>query len=120
MGQKQKMEKELLLFRKKIKIIKINIFLHISTRYAKILGETNFEPWEFPQSGKMKERAKVGNNNGQQRIANATSGGACKAAWAKKKEKVLTSPLIKSHCVFNQEIFKLKTEQVLCTTDLFF
>ena len=86
-GQKQKMEKELLLFRKKIKIIKINIFLHISTRYAKILGETNFEPWEFPQSGKMKERAKVGNNNGQQRIANATSGGACKAAGTKKKKR---------------------------------
>ena len=43
-----------------------------------------FEPWEFPQSGKMKERAKVGNNNGQQRIANATSCGACKAAWANK------------------------------------
>ena len=62
--------------------------MHISTRYAKILGETNFEPWEFPQSGKMKERAKVGNNNGQQRIANATSGGACKAAGTKKKKRL--------------------------------
>ena len=29
-----------------------------------------------------KERLKVGNNNGQLRIANATSGGARKAAWA--------------------------------------
>ena len=32
-----------------------------------------------------KERAKVGNNNGQLRIVNATSCGARKAAWAKKR-----------------------------------
>ena len=31
---------------------------------------------------KKKERLNVGNNNGQLRIANATSGGARKAAWA--------------------------------------
>ena len=31
---------------------------------------------------KKKERLKVGNNNGQLCIANATSCGACKAAWA--------------------------------------
>ena len=48
---------------------------------------------EFPRSGskakdgeknrkKKKERPKVGNNNGQLSIANATSGGARKAAWA--------------------------------------
>ena len=30
-----------------------------------------------------KDRPKVGNNNGQLRIANATSSGAHKAAWAK-------------------------------------
>ena len=33
--------------------------------------------------GQKERRAKVGNNNGQLRIANATSGGARKAAWAK-------------------------------------
>ena len=47
---------------------------------------------EFPRSGskakdgeKKKERRGLndGNNNGQLRIANATSGGARKAAWAK-------------------------------------
>ena len=32
---------------------------------------------------RKKERAKVGNNNGQLRIANVTSGGASKATWAK-------------------------------------
>ena len=32
------------------------------------------------------KRAKVGNNNGQLRIANATSCGARKATWATKKK----------------------------------
>ena len=32
---------------------------------------------------KKRERLNDGNNNGQLRIANATSGGARKAAWAK-------------------------------------
>ena len=48
--------------------------------YAKIWEETNFQLREFPRSGskakdrgekKKKERLKVGNNNGQLRIANA-------------------------------------------------
>ena len=64
--------------------------LHISSSYAKILWETNFQPREFPRSGskakdgerKKEERLNDGNNNGQLRIANATSDGACKAAWA--------------------------------------
>ena len=52
------------------------------------MGETIFQSWEFPQSGskakdgKEKRILKVGNNNGQLRLANATSGGARKAAWA--------------------------------------
>ena len=66
---------------------KLNIILHISSSYAKILGETNFHTWEFPQSGskvkegdrEKKERLNDGNNNGKH-IANATSGGARKAA----------------------------------------
>ena len=64
--------------------------MHISSSYAKILGETNFQPWEIPRSwskAKDGERLKVGNNNGQLRIANTTSGGASKAAWAKKKKQ---------------------------------
>ena len=52
--------------------------MHISSSYAKILGETNFHTREIPGSGskaedgekeRKKERAKVGNNNGQLRIA---------------------------------------------------
>ena len=45
--------------------------------------------FSFPEVGqkqkteKKKERLKVGNNIGQLRIANATSGGARRAAWAK-------------------------------------
>ena len=49
--------------------------MHISSSYAKILGETNFQPPEILEVGQKqktetkKERAKVGNNNGQLRIA---------------------------------------------------
>ena len=48
--------------------------MHISSSYAKILGETNFHTREIPRSGskakdgekkKRKKRAKVGHNNGQ-------------------------------------------------------
>ena len=66
------------------------------------MGETNFQPRDFPEVGQKqksekKEREKtdanatlnakppgpkVVNNNGQLRTANATSGGASKAAWA--------------------------------------
>ena len=63
--------------------------LHISSSHAKILGETNYHTRGFPRSGskakdgeKKRERLNDGNNNGQLRIANATSGGARKAAWA--------------------------------------
>ena len=64
----------------------------ISYSYAKIMGETNFQPQEFPQSGsKGKDGEKIekkkkkrrrrkkpngGNNNGQLRIATPP------AAWA--------------------------------------
>ena len=37
-------------------------YMHISSSYAKILGETNFQPWEIPRSGSKakdgKEREK--------------------------------------------------------------
>ena len=46
--------------------------MHISSSYNKILGETNFRTREIPRSGskiedgeKERERAKVGDNNGQ-------------------------------------------------------
>ena len=50
--------------------------MHISSSYAKILGETNFHEWEIPRSGskakygekkrkRKKERLNDGNNNGQ-------------------------------------------------------
>ena len=63
--------------------------MHISSSSAKILGKTNVQPREFTRSGSKakdgenEERLKVGNNNGKLRIANATSGGVRKAAWAK-------------------------------------
>ena len=53
--------------------------MHISSSYAKILGQKLFRTWEIPQSGskaedgeekkrekeRKRERAKVGDNNGQ-------------------------------------------------------
>ena len=45
--------------------------MHISSSYAKILGETNFHAWKIPGSGSKAEdgekerRANDGNNNGQ-------------------------------------------------------
>ena len=54
-------------------------FLHISSSYAKILGETNFHAREIPRSGRKveggeekekrkKKKKKVGENNGQLRF----------------------------------------------------
>ena len=58
-------------------------------------GKQIFSLGSFPEVGqkqkaekKKKERLKVCNNNGQLRSANATSGGACKATWAKMQKKV--------------------------------
>ena len=55
--------------------------MHISSSYAKILGETNFQPrgdslkWVKNKNGeereREKERPKVGNNNGQLCIENS-------------------------------------------------
>ena len=57
-------------------------FLHISSSYAKILGEKLFRTREIPQSEskvenggkkrKKKDRPKVGDNNGQARMAHAS------------------------------------------------
>ena len=60
----------------------------------KYWGKQMFTRGRFPEVGqkqmtereknkKGKKRAKVGNNNGQLRIANTTSCAARKAAWAK-------------------------------------
>ena len=60
----------------------------------------------------MKKRLKVGNNNGQLRIANATSDGARKAAWANimqiKHDPILLFTIliyvaVKSHKALNME-----------------
>ena len=59
-------------------------FFHISSSYAKILGETNFRTQEIPRKG-SKAKDGGGNNNGQ------ATHGACKharrmqATWAKTK-----------------------------------
>ena len=58
----------------------------------KYWGKQIFSLGRFPEVGQKqkteRKRLNDGNNNGQLRIANATSGGACKAAWAKIKKAV--------------------------------
>ena len=87
-GQKQKTEK------KKNKIYPLIFFLHISSSYAKILGETNFHKREITRSGlkakdgeKKKEREKEerlydGDNNGQATHGARKHAWSMQAAWA--------------------------------------
>ena len=64
-------------FLKKELPIFLKIFLHISSRYAKILGDKNIHTREIPRSGSKakdgekrgEKRLNDGNNNGQLRIA---------------------------------------------------
>ena len=67
--------------------------LHISSSFAKILGETNFRTREFPRSGskekdrekkeKKKKRLNDGNNNGQGMHGARQHAWRTQAAWAK-------------------------------------
>ena len=69
--------------------------MDISSCYAKILGETNFHAREIPRSGskaedgekrkreRKKERAKVGDNNGQATHGARKHAWRTQAAWAK-------------------------------------
>ena len=66
--------------------------MHISSSYAKILGEKLFHTWEIPRSGspakdgertRERERAKVGDNNGQATHGARKHAWRTQAAWAK-------------------------------------
>ena len=79
--------------------------MHISSSNAKILGEKLFHTWEIPRSGskaedgekreneRKRERAKVGDNNGQATHGARKHAWRTQAAWAKKK-KVKTKVLL--------------------------
>ena len=68
--------------------------MHISSSYAKILGEKLFRTWEFPRSGskakdggkkrgeRERERLNDGNNNGQATHAALKHAWRTQAAWA--------------------------------------
>ena len=65
--------------------------MHISSSYAKILGETNFYTQEFPRSGskakdgeeRKRERLNNGENNGQATHGARKHAWRTQAAWAK-------------------------------------
>ena len=73
-----------------MKFTKFFFFLHISSSYAKILGEKLFRTWEIPRSGskakdgeeRKRERAKVGDNNGQATHGARKHAWRTQAAWA--------------------------------------
>ena len=62
--------------------------MHISSSYAKILGEKIFRTWEFPRSGSKaknggeEERLNDGENNGQAMHGARKHAWRTKAAWA--------------------------------------
>ena len=60
------------------------IFAHRS--FPEVGQKQKTERKDRRKSKKKRKRLNDGNNNGQLRIANATSDGACKAVWAQKKE----------------------------------
>ena len=64
--------------------------MHISSRYAKILGGKLFRTWEIPRSGskakdgeKKEERLNDGKNNGQATHGTRKHAWRTQAAWAK-------------------------------------
>ena len=70
--------------------------MHISSSYAKILGEKLFLTWEIPRSGskaedgerekeRERERAKVGENNGKATHGARKHAWRTQAAWANWK-----------------------------------
>ena len=68
--------------------------MHISSSYAKILGEKLFRTWEIPRSGskakngeREKERLNDGDNNGQATHGARKHAWCTKAAWANICEK---------------------------------
>ena len=71
--------------------------MHISSRYTKILGGTNFQPQEFHRRREKTEREEVSVNNGQLRIANAAPGGARKPPGPIRYSFIILSVIQKIH-----------------------
>ena len=66
--------------------------MHISSSYAKILGEKLFRTWKIPRSGskgkngeREKKRLNDGENNGQARHGARKHAWRTQAAWAKRQ-----------------------------------
>ena len=58
-------------------------FLHISSSYAKILGQKLFHTRDFPEVGQKQKTEKTKERKIEERTLVITSCGARKAAWAK-------------------------------------
>ena len=103
--------------------------LHISSSYAKILGEKLFRTWEIPRSGskaedgekkKKKKGAKVGDNNGQATHGARRHAWRMQAAWAKRKKDgtmviTMASYALQRHLVWRTQscLGQLKRKNIL-------
>ena len=75
--------------------------MHISSSYAKILGEKLFRTWVILRSGskakngerKKRERAKVGDNNGQATHGARKHAWRTQAAWANRFQQFMAACL---------------------------
>ena len=89
--------------------------MHISSSYAKILGETNFHTRDIPRSGskakdrerkKRKRRLNDGDNNGQATHGARKHAWRMQAAWAKNlsDEIVWQSSLFVIECLISYSL----------------
>ena len=101
------------------------LVLHISSNYAKILGEQLFRTWEFPRSGskaktgeekkKEKERLNNGDNNGQATHGARKHAWRTQAAWANRFKRPNTTthePQIQYGSEYNDIGFREPGSQV--------
>ena len=92
--------------------------MHISSSYAKILGQKLFRTREFPQSGskakdgekKRRERLNNGNNNGQ------ATHGARKHAWRTQAAWANTPPPPDSNITWHNNMIAEKPVLVSLST----
>ena len=83
--------------------------MHISSSYAKILGEKLFRTWEIPRSGLKaedggEERLNNGENNGQATHGATSTCGARKPPGPKVRSLFTTSPLKEEVVHFGSQI----------------
>ena len=95
--------------------------MHISSRFAKILGEKLFRTWEFPQSGskaedggkkRKKEERKLVKTMAKLRMAHASTHGARKPPGPKYFLSLQVK--LKKIPSFDSQVLKLEWQRTKC------